>query len=413
MSVQSELKRGIRKLLSRFWGQKIPADRWQAMTSCMGYAFRPGGHSDSFAGRSILPAGTAVMFQLGYEVHEAAGGGERFEIPCVGLRGLDQPNGGVRYEPSQTCLRVNLGLRPRAGGRGRIIDPERNPSLLETALRIDKECQRAVAAGRRLPDVGTLPRVLLSFTESRLPPFRDTPALRHRAARQAGISVRKLMANGEVLMERLLRDTWEQSIICPTDPRNWTETYLVDAALCPTPQGFLRIYEDFGEILGVPVWNPVRGLKVERFANPASEVLVDVGLGNNPDFNQPIAGELIERMIAGMRCRLQDLSSVFTDEDLLDGITNPDLPLITWSQLRPKLRGRLSPFALECSTDDDLKTAAFHPEEPLLLRNACRVQVIQSSGVHSRIARSTVERTAIETPQCVSKDIAQQAELAC
>ena len=72
--------------------------------------------------------------------------------------------------------------------------------------------------------------------------------------------VDRLGANGELLLDRLLRETWERSLIRPGDPHNWTGTVLVDAQLCPKPRGFLRAYEDFRELLCVPTWNPVRNV---------------------------------------------------------------------------------------------------------------------------------------------------------
>ena len=372
-----QAKYNPRKLVSQYFAQRVPQDRWSQMTSCLGITFRPGGFRDSFRERSILPAGTAVMFQLGYEIASDTKRGPSLRLPLSGIRGQDQPTGSVRYERAGECIRVDLSRRPRPGQRGPVIDPERNPSLLETALRIDKECQRAVDQGRQLASSFTQPRVLLGFTKDRLPAFRDTPALRKLAARQLGIPVRKLGANGELLLERLLRETWEQSVIQPTDPRNWTGTNLVDASLCPVPQGFLRIYEDFRDLLGVPVWNPAREFEVERFVNPAADLLEGVGLGRNPDFNQPIPDELVAYLLAEMRSRQAAVGASFTDEDLLDGLTNPSMPLIAWGELLPRLRANLAVFASECSTDDDLKSAVLHPSDPLWVRYACRVQVVR------------------------------------
>lgn len=377
-TLRAESKHNVRKMISQFYSQRIPTERWETMENCVGYTFRPGGFKGSFADRSILPAGTAIMFRLSYQVQPDRKGEPRLHIPVLGFKGRDLPSGGVAYDEQAPCLRVDLACRPRGGARGCIIDPERNPTLLETALRIDKACQRTKEMGRRLQGNPPRPRVLLGFTEGRLPSFRDSAELRARAAKQLGIPVHRLGCNGNLLLEKLLRDTWEHSIIPPTDPRNWTETFLVDSALCPFASGFLRIYEDFSELLGEAVFNPARTLEYEQFANPAVAVFQELGLGDSPDFSQPFTDELIGRMIDSIKSHLGESALLFTETDLLDGLTEPDLPLIAWDSLIPKMRAHLSVHANECCTTTDLKSAARRPSEALWLRYACRVQVCRS-----------------------------------
>jgi len=372
------------------------------MTGCVGFTFRPGGYADSFGERSILPAGTATMFRLQYDLEADSAGKSNLHIPVLGIKGRDLPTGDVRYDEHNSCVRVDLSRRPRAGSRGRVIDPDRNPSLLETALRIERACQRAAGQRRKLPNAVTFPRVLLGFTKVQLPVYQDTKGLRVLAAKRLGIPVQRLGSNGEILLDKLLRETWEQSILLPSDPRNWTGTYLVDSAICPHSQNFFRIYEDFSELLGEPAFNPARLVQFEQFANPANEVFREVRLGDNPDLNQRLADETITQMTGLMRKHLGDQVGNFSDEDILDGITEASLPLIAWSNLLPKLRAKLTVYANECCTDADLKQAARHPADALWVRNVCRVQVVRRQSTH---LSNNVPYHSIEA--CVS--IPQQA----
>jgi hypothetical protein len=118
---------------------------------------------------------------------------------------------------------------------------------------------------------------------------------------------------------------------------------------------------------------------VQQYANPAREILHEVGLGEQPDFNQPLSDATICEMLKRMRQHLGEQAGAFADEDLLDGITESGRTLVAWSVEVPKLRARLAVFANECCTDDDLKSAVRQPNQPLWLRHACRIQVIESS----------------------------------
>lgn len=63
-AIRQPSNRNARNMLSQHYGQRIPADRWEAMENCGGFTFRPGGFQGSFADKSILPAETATMFRL-------------------------------------------------------------------------------------------------------------------------------------------------------------------------------------------------------------------------------------------------------------------------------------------------------------------------------------------------------------
>lgn len=317
----------VRKLMGQFFAQRLPEEHWEAMVGCQAITFRPGNFGTSFVDRVILPAGTAIQFRVGYELNQQ-GDRARIAIPVAGFHGQTRWDGSVEYGAGQAAVHVNLAIRPKVGARRTVIDPEHNPSLLEVALQLDKHCQRAVLEGRSIAAQPTLPKVLLSFPNDKLPVFQDTPYLRELAARKVGVPVSALGSNGELLLDRLLRDTWDEASVLSTDAYNWTGTTLMDARLCPNAREFLRIYEDFRDLLGVYVWNPVRGLQIEQLVNPAFRVLDQHGLlgaGNLFDTNQPLTEGVVESLLQGMRSTLGDVSAVLTDEDLLDGITNPPI----------------------------------------------------------------------------------------
>jgi hypothetical protein len=361
-----------RTLVGRYFAQRSALSDVSALSNWLAVTYRPGGYTGSFKGRTILPVGSATKFVLSYDETPTNRDKPKATIPFKGYRAIVRRNGLIDYESGGPCLHLDLSRRPRPGVGGRVFDPERNPSLLDTALRMDKACKLAVASRRRLPGEPITPRTLLEFAASNLPPFQDTPFLRTLTAESLGVAVQELGANGEVLLSRLLHDVWEQAIVRPSDSNG---AVMLDARLCPGASGFLRAYEDFSQLLGVPTWNPARDVPPAFHPNPALDVLREVGLGLKPDFESPIGDDLIREMLLKMRARVEHLPARFTDEDLLDAVTAYSGPLVAWSEVLPRLRARLPVWADECCEDEDLRRAALRPAEPLWVRYACRVQV--------------------------------------
>lgn len=365
--MQNETKR----LMGKYYRQRLSASELGQLKDYCAVTFRPGGHADSFEGKGVRRTGQAVMLTLGYDA-----GSDGPTIPVHAYGSTTGSVGDVRRGERDLRLCLDLRRRPQVGARGRVIDPARNPSLLETALRMDQRCQVLLRSGRAPADCLRMPRVLLGFAAQRPPAFEDTVALRHRAARKLGISFHRLGQNGDVLLDKLLRDVWDESLVSPHAPENLTGNLLVDRELCPSARGFLNVFEDFSELLGVPTWNPAREVVAPMFANPAYKIWEAAGYTSPPDFNQPLPDAVLVDIEARMHSELPEHAAAFSREDIYDGLTNPDEPLRMWSQLLPQLRQRLPHWANACSTDSDLRDAVRHPEQPLWVRYACRVQVV-------------------------------------
>lgn len=384
--MQSESKR----LMGQYYRQRLSASDLGQLEDYGAVTFRPGGHADSFEDKVIRRAGVAVMLTLNYDVNS-----DGASIPVCAYGASTGANGDVRRGSSDLRLRLDLRRRPQPGARGRTIDPARNPSLLETALRMDQRCQTLLRSGRDPADCIQMPRVLLGFAAQCAPAFEDTLALRQRAACKLGISIRKLGQNGVLLLQKLLRDVWEESLIQPAARGNATGNLLVDAQLCPSARNFLNVFEDFSDLLGVPTWNPARDIVLPMFGNPARKVWASAGYGSLPDFNQPIADAALKDVEAQMRVELGEHAEAFSREDIYDGLTSPDEPLRLWSQLLPQLRMRLPHWANACCADADLRDAVRRPEQPLWVRYACRVQVVTRQALAQlfdyRIAGHPVE----------------------
>jgi hypothetical protein len=372
----------IEDLMKTYSRQKPRVSRVEQLQDVAAITFRPGGFADSFSGGLIQRAGHSVMFTLNYEIDAAHG---RASVPVRGLSGRVLRNGCVRRSPQEVCLSMNFAYQPRQGGRGPVIDPYRNPSLLETALRMDHRCQFIVSKGRSLFSAVQLPRVLLGFSSNCLPHFEVTEALKQRAAANAGIAINDIGRMGEVLCDRLLRDTWEASFMPVDHPLNPTGLTLLDRELCPSQSQFLGAYEDFADLVGVGTSNPARNLDVCPIPNPARQIWSELGFGSTPDLEQQLPAETLGKLTSLMRSTLGDRAGEFSDEDLCDGLTMLDTPLLAWSKLLPAIRSRLPRWADAGATDDDLRLAVIEPSQPLWVRYASRVQVVAREAISSFI----------------------------
>jgi hypothetical protein len=146
----------------------------------------------------------------------------------------------------------------------------------------------------------------------------------------------------------LLRDVWQAQLIGPDDPMNQTGALLISAELCTKGIGVLRVHEDFTELLGVATWNPAREVPPFARPNPAREILEAARVDTRQDFIRTLSAELTTELQRNIRKALGTSAASFTDEEILNGIHAPDKPLISWRQVLPKLRSRLSPYFAAC-----------------------------------------------------------------
>ncbi len=368
----------IRRLIRRRWRQlrHRSAELQVELEQVIALTFLPNNHSNCFLDQWLRVAGSGVLAVLSTERGADRNGNRSWRTPLRGFHAKVSGSGFANYG-GQLAFDYDGAVCPYVGARGKVIHPARNPRLISELARLDQGCLSAVDSGRRLPTMPRLPRFLLAFPPSQPPKFADTPALRRLAAEQLGVPVELLGANGQHLLDLLLKDVWRAQWIGPDDPDNTAGTLLIDAELCDPTERPLRVYEDYRHLLGAWNWNPARSVAPLTARNPASQVLPQYGLNDRTDFNQPLAHDLVLELERAMRHQLGQLAERFTTEEILDGVTAPAVPLIAWTPSLPQLRAKLGPYISECTTDEDLMRAARRPDEPLIASGACRVQVLR------------------------------------
>ena len=83
-----------------------------------------------------------------------------------------------------------------------------------------------------------------------------------------------------------------------------------------------------------------------------------------------------------MREALGQMQVHFTQEEVLDAVTNPDRPLVGYQASFVQLRSKLSQHISACCTDEDLLRAARNTDQPLLASRACKIQVLARTKYH-------------------------------
>jgi hypothetical protein len=363
--------------------QIVAQEQHSDLANVVAITFLPPRPDNSFHGNLLHRVGKIILVTLSYDPNPDRPG--RFSMPFRGIRGQVNTDGTVCSGSDGGCrFHYDAAISPKHGDSKGALTAFRQPALVDLALRMDRFCKRRLEGCHRPLLVPQLPRILLGFAPNQPPAFEDSPALRRLAACKLEIPLERLGSNGPVLLDRLLKDFWQRELILPDSPANATGNVLVDARLCTQTGKALGMYEDFSALVGLHVWNPVRGVQLLETQNPARDVLRAHGIDSTKNFDQVFPDELIARLETAMRMAIGATHHLLTRVEVLDGLTSPENPIVAYAASLPKLRRRLSSDLIECTTDDDLLRAARHPDGPLVASGACRVQVVSNHGLPIR-----------------------------
>lgn len=378
------------RLVGKHCGQFLANPPGPELVGLTAITFEPASETPSMVEQTIRPLGTTIMIVAGYQEHPYKP--DRICMPICGMYATAAADGSVSYGGKGSYVFVrDAAIRSRPKRNTRAIDYLREASLLDTSMRMDATCRRVVAKRCRLPTIPILPRILLGFAPFEVPSYADSPGLRRLAARQLGMPAEKLGVNGEILLNRLLRDVWQNHLIGPDHPENATGLVLVDAELCTDARRSLRIFEDFRELIGDRSWNPARTIKFPTIDNPAPGILHQQDIQSAQDFDRVTETQL-EQLERGMRQALGEGFERVGQCLIFDALTNPCRPVLDCRTAIRLLRERLMPSLAECCTDAELVQAAHEPDRPLLVRGRCRLQVV--ARMHPTLDSQELRRRA-------------------
>ena len=372
----SRTSNSARKLIGKHRAQIAVPRQYPELSEVYAITFLPGRGVSHFGNGLLRRIGSTLMVVLSYE-EPGPDKPDRFSMPFRGFRAQPCRDASVRYGGEAGCSFLFDGsLSPRPNAKGQALSATRSPGLVDLLLRLDQACKVRIRGGHSIGSVPQLPRILLGFAPDQPPEFEDSIVLRRKAARRLGTTVEQLAMNDPVLQERLLLDVWQRQLIAPHTVNNPTDLLLVDAELCTQAGHSLMIYEDFRGLVGVDVWNPARDVTFLTVENPARDILRRFDVDVSQDFNQQFPDGLVEKLELAMREALGQVQVHFTQEEVLDAVTNPDRPLVGYQASFVQLRSKLSQHISVCCTDEDLLRAARNTDQPLLASRACKIQVL-------------------------------------
>lgn len=378
----------------------------EAMSSLLALTWRPGDQSGSFLSKMFRPLGSPLMVVqhsgLVEDMRHNEGRGKRKaikreQIALFGYKSEIDPSTGDVYfgGPQRNVFAYDFGLTPHVGASSRILDPKRNPSMTQLGLELDAIRQKYAERSFLPAERPRMPRIFLGFQSNKLPPFEDSPMLRHRAARRLRKSVQEINAMPDDAREKVLRQEWKKAFVHPGRGDNTTHLCLINQEMCNRIRMSILTYENFSELCGAELHNPVQDLISPQAAieNPtfkvANKLKIDVHKAVNGDRERDAEdGQKLEQ---GVKEALGHRAMLCSMDDIVHMLQNPrqqivpaganDIASLPDRVVIELMREAADHFG-ECCTDAALLQAAHNPNEKLFAAGVCNAQIIRFDPMH-------------------------------
>ena len=321
----------------------------------------------------------------------------------------------INPQTAEVCWRSpvmhhDLSRQAYSGARGATLDPRHlsDPSVrhgqrpnarwLSLALEADA-ARESVQQNHLLEMAPQLPQIWIGYTDPVLAPFCDTPALRHRVAAHMQRPVTELDHMSQLERDLLLRAEWPSLFWPPTAEGNTTGMYLLAHTFVRSLVGSARQFEDFTDLIGQVIPNPLAELLAYEIPNPAT-VLADAHGYDLADVLKVLADSaasatsvqqatrICEVLEERIRANLGELAKVITDIDIEMAVVEPHKRLKVCPEMVERLDDatllavframlwQISPHVLEGLQDEDLVRCVNTHPQALVLPYVAAVQVL-------------------------------------
>lgn len=390
-------------------------------------------------GRTMLKLGTASMQVLSY--HPSANPETRDTIELRCITAAAGPGGTISYD--QVRMSHDFLRSPFPGARERVLDPRDegcpgtrpgdrpNASWVKLALEVDRKAAQAAAGNHHLPAVPMLPVFYAGFESMSSIGMEITPALMWQLSQEHNATVADLEAMPAEELNQLATAFWPRLWRAPATEGNDTGKWLIETAFITDFSQSPQLYEDFSDMMGVDVWNPVRNITQATVVNQVrvcaaelnislADVLISVARFNLADkvadeqevnglFDEirlraaaagavpaprPVATyedacEQFLELVTALQATLTEYGTAVTEDVLEEAVSNFDKPIVLtisdpWQQMPRSeaiaaTRALLDadrPFISSGTTDEDILSALEYPGKPLRASKLCGIQLM-------------------------------------
>jgi hypothetical protein len=389
--------------IGRWYRQRKADGEFNKRTGLCVVNFFPGAGKARFD-TPIQAIGIGIMGVLWYRLKQAGTQLLR-TMPFRGYTADMRSDGTAVYGGDRGVeFSYDLGARPVPNARGRVLDVNKHDGLILRGMTMDKAVDRVVAKPWELPIMPAFPGILAGF--SAIPEFCESPALLAMACKRLNCSPKELAKNP--LREQYLHTIFRDSALAPEHADNHTGGYLFPVDLLVGQDlGCCAFYEDYRRLLGVTTWNPAR--EIHDLGRNALKAR-GFDRGHLAALNEP----QLDGVFKKMREKLGAYAGAFTLEELQEALVEGQPPrkadgttlqiAIGGVEYLKLLRSYLTPDVAEQATDQDLLIAAADLNEPLVLSQVARPQVIQLQSL-------PVEEANGWTPEVLGRKILAELEV--
>lgn len=373
-------------------------------------------------GRKMIPLGHASMMLMDGRPDVTASRGERIDLYCVTAQTRMQ-GGMVHYD--RVRMLQDWAKNPRPGAKGQILDPREegtpckkgekpNASWVRMAQELDRQMVRSLDRDWLLGYQPQMPSIWACFPCRGTIELQDTPALRRDLAEAVGVGIEYFNTITPEEFNQLAASKWPDLWVAPGVMGNETSCWLIEHKYVANLDHVDRV-EDFSDLVGVHIRNPVRDVQTVKLQNPTLHVAKDMGVDmptllatlergaeeadttvlETDDAPTTFANgydQAVDQFVKvreGVQQYLGHAAKRFSVAEIDQAIANPSEGLVVAGSsplqhvpamdavraLREYL-GETRPLYLDGVTDDDLLAAIDDPSAPLLASNQCRFQVL-------------------------------------
>lgn len=390
----------------------------------------------SLQGRTWAKLGTASMMVISYH---PSGNNERdaIELRCISAY-YDAESNTIVY--GKVRMSHDFGRVVYPGARERTLDPRDpadnqynagNASWVRLALALDLEASKAASHDSHLPVIPKLPEFYAAFSSMDAIDMDITPDILRLVAEKRGISVE---AASQLDMSEQMQEAavfWPDLWLEPNGEGNATNKWLINTRYTRQLAKAEQLYEDFSDLVGCQVWNPIKEVREYVLPNPAEALAkandvdlaalfrtLDTGhaaddvvhaageaidrhnatpgddsvsmtpteFANNADY----AGQMLTALIQAMRDSIPPVySKQLSDDHIVQLLRNPKakatLPISDpATQMLPEdalqaaraVLQRDRPAVSECTTDADILDVYMLPKQPLTASRMPQLQIL-------------------------------------